>query len=102
MFKYRHKFNAVRTVNDGISFSSKREASFYDNLKILKVAGEVLFFLRQVPFHLPGNVTYRLDFMIFYANGDIRMVDVKGFKTKEYIMKKKMVEVEYPIKIEEV
>jgi len=55
-----------------------------------------------VPFHLPGNVTYRVDFQLFYSDGTVRFVDVKGFKTSQYIEKKKMVETIYPVTIEEV
>jgi hypothetical protein len=97
----RHKFNAQPTTRDGYRFDSKKEAHFYDMLDLARQAGQVVFFLRQVPFHLPGNVTYRVDFLVFYANGDIRFIDVKGYRTKSYITKKKMVEALYPVTIEE-
>ena len=48
----RHKFHAKPTVYDGIRFASKKEAARYEALKLLKKAGEVLFFLRQTRFHL--------------------------------------------------
>ena len=98
----KHKFNAKKTISDGIKFDSKKEARYYDELNLRVMAGEVVFFLRQVPFHLPGNVTYRVDFQEFHTNGEVHFIDVKGFKTPEYIMKKKMVENLYPIEIEEV
>jgi len=60
----------------------------------------VLFFLRQVPFDLPGNTKYRADFMEFWTNGEVHIVDVKGYQTKEFIKNKKMVESIYPIEIE--
>ena len=96
----RHKFGAVRTVKDGISFSSKAEARYYDKLVLAQKSGSVLFFLRQVPFHLLGGVTYRADFMVFYADGNVSIVDVKGYETPEFIMKKKMVESLYPVTID--
>lgn len=96
-----HKFNAVRTEVDGISFSSKKEATYYSTLRLRQKAGEVLFFLRQVPLHLPGNVRYVVDFQEFHADGTVHFVDVKGLKTEQYKMKKKMVEAVYPIYIEE-
>lgn len=99
---FHHKFNAQRTELDGIKFASKKEAHFYENLKIRKLAGEIVFFLRQVPFHLPGNVRYIVDFMTFNADGTVKFIDCKGMKTPLYIAKKKMVEAEYPIEIEEV
>ena len=101
MIKRRtHKFNAVKTEIDGIKFDSKKESAYYVDLKIRQKAGEIVFFLRQTPFHLPGGVTYRVDFTEFHADGTIRFVDVKGVKTKDFVMKKKMVEALYPIQIE--
>lgn len=98
----RHKFHAKRTVVDDIKFSSKKEAKRYNILKSLQNVGEVIFFLRQVPFHLPGGVKYVCDFLIFWANGTVTIEDVKGFKTEIYKAKKKMVEALYPIEILEV
>jgi hypothetical protein len=98
----KHKFKAKPTETDGIKFSSKKEAKRYNNLKMLKNIGEVIFFLRQVPFHLPGGVKYVCDFLIFWTNGDITIEDVKGFKTESYKAKKKMVEALYPVEILEV
>lgn len=97
---HRHKFNAVRTEIDGIKFDSKAESKYYSNLKIKVQAGIVIFFLRQVPFHLPGGVTYRVDFQEFHSDGSVHFVDVKGMETKDFIMKKKIVEDLYPVKIE--
>lgn len=98
----KHKFRAIQTTCDGIKFPSKKEAARYNELKLLKQVGDVLFFLRQVPFHLPGDIKYVCDFMVFWTNGDITIEDVKGMKTEMYIMKKKMVENWYPIKITEI
>lgn len=97
-----HKFGAVPTKVDDIRFDSKKEARYYQDLKLRQKAGEVLFFLRQVPFHLPGGVRYVVDFQEFRADGTVTFVDVKGMKTSEYLMKKKMVESLYPIEIIEV
>jgi hypothetical protein len=100
--KFRaHKFGAVRTEVDGIKFSSKKEARRFVELRVLQVAGEISFFLRQVPFHLPGGVKYVADFVIFWADETCTVEDVKGRRTPEYIAKKKMVEAEYPITITE-
>jgi hypothetical protein len=96
----KHKYSAVRTESDGIKFDSKKEAKYYGELKLRVRTGEVLFFLRQTPFHLPGNVKYVVDFQEFHADGTIHFVDVKGMQTKQFIMKKKMVESLYPVEIE--
>ena len=97
----RHKFNAKPTECDGIKFSSKKEARYYANLKLRQMAGEIIFFLRQVPFHLPGGVRYVVDFVVFEAGGEVKFVDVKGMKTETYKAKKKIVEAVFPITIEE-
>ncbi len=96
----RHKYGAIRTERDSIKFASKKEAHYYDQLKLLVKSGIVLFFLRQVPFHLPGGVTYRCDFQEFHSDGSVRFVDVKGMMTKQFIDKKKIVEALYPVEIE--
>lgn len=98
----RHKFGAKRTECDGIKFASKKEAQYYQELLLRQKAGEVIFFLRQIPFTLPGGVRYVCDFQLFLLSGDVQFVDVKGMKTKEYIAKKKMVEAIYPVQIWEV
>jgi len=98
--KIKHKFHAKPTTVDDIRFDSKKEAKYYGNLKLLQKSGELLFFLRQVPFHLPGGVIYRLDFMEFWANEDILFREIKGFETKEWKIKKRLVESLYPITIE--
>jgi hypothetical protein len=97
-----HKFKAKPQNVDGIHFPSKKEAKRYNELLLLKKSGDILFFLRQVPFHLPGNVKYVCDFQIFWKDGSVTFEDVKGMSTPTYITKKKMVENLYPIKISEV
>jgi len=98
--KPRHKFRAVPVAYDGIKFSSTLEANYYVELKKRVALGEVLFFLRQVPFHLPGNVKYIVDFQEFHTDGSCHFVDTKGVETPEFIMKKKQVEALYPVTIE--
>jgi len=96
----RHKFSAVRCEQDDIKFSSKAERSYYNKLKLLQKAGEVVFFLMQTPFKLPGNTKYVVDFQVFYADGTVSFIDVKGMSTPMFIMKKKQVEDLYPVKIQ--
>ena len=98
----KHKYKAIITTVDDIKFSSKKEGNHYCNLKLLQKNGDILFFLRQVPFHLPGNIKYVCDFMVFWKNGDVTIEDVKGYKTRLYTTKKKLVESLYPIKIKEI
>ena len=100
--KLKHKFNAKPVTDDGIRFASKKEHKRYLELKKLEEIKEVLFFFRQTPIHLPGNVKYVLDFVVFWANGEITFEDVKGMKTPIYNIKKKQVESIYPINITEI
>lgn len=93
----RSKYGAVKTQVDGITFDSKAEARYYERLKV-EVGPEYLV-LRQPAFDLPGGVKYRADFLIVPAS-TARVVDVKGFETKEFKARKKMVEALYPIKLE--
>ncbi len=95
-----HKFHAIRTEKDSQKFDSKMEARYYDSLKLQKKAGGIVFFLRQVPFHLPGNVRYIADFQVFHSDGSVSFVDVKGHDTPLSILKRKQVEALYPVKIE--
>jgi len=100
--KLKHKFGAKPSILDDIKFASKKERKRYQELKVLQQHGELLFFLRQVPFHLPGGVKYLCDFMNFWQNGSVTIEDVKGMKTPMYILKKKQVEKLYPITITEI
>jgi len=102
MRKRYHKFGAQAIEHDGYKFPSKKEGRYYEELKLRIKAKEVIFFLRQVPFHLPGGVIYRVDFQEFHADGTVHFVDAKGMRTKEYISKKKITEALYPVRIEEV
>lgn len=96
----KNKYRAVKSYSDGWKFDSKLEARRNDILQLEVMSGEVIFYLRQVPFHLKCGVKYIVDFQIFYANGLVTFEDVKGIETPEFKIKKKMVEDEFPIKID--
>jgi len=77
--------------------------NYYRMLKDQVAAKRIQYFLRQVPFHLPGGSgKYLCDFMVVLDDGSIEYRDVKGAKTDIYKLKKKLVESHYPIKIIEV
>jgi hypothetical protein len=103
----RHKYRvapAEQREADGIRFDSKKERARYIELKRLRdETKEVVFFLRQVPFDLPGNTKYRVDFVVWWADGGTTFEDVKGMRTAMYKMKKKQVEDLYqPVHITEI
>jgi len=100
MRKLTHKFGAVRQEIDGLKFPSKLERDYYLHLKLLQKLGEVLFFLQQVPIHLPGGTKYVCDFQVFYKNGEVAFIDVKGVETDVFKVKKRLVEATYPFEIQ--
>lgn len=94
----RHKYHAVSTKRDGKNFDSKMESRYYELLKLRQKAGEVLFFLRQVPFDIPGG-KYVSDFLVFLSDGTAEFIDVKGIDTPMSKLKRKAVEELYPVEI---
>ena len=98
--KKKTKYKAIAIVKKDIRFDSKLEASYYEHLLLLQKSGEVLYHLRQVPFHLPGGVKYLCDFLIFHKCGKVRYVDVKGMMTDKSRLKIKQVVDLYPVNIE--
>jgi hypothetical protein len=96
----RHKFGAKRTEANGRTYDSKAEARYAERLELRKRAGDVLFYLEQVPVRLPGKTKYVVDFVVFEASGDVRFIDVKGMETQVFKLKKRQVEELYPFEIE--
>ena len=96
----KHKFGAVKTENDGFKFDSKMEARYYTCLKKLRdVTGEIRFFLRQAPFHLPGNIRCVIDFVVFWSDGTVTFEDVKGVETPRFKLKRTQVESLFPVEL---
>lgn len=90
---------AVPVVVDGIRFPSKAEGAYFTWLRWRQSVGDVRYFLRQVPFHLPGPTTYRVDFMVVDDAG-VHYVDVKGRVLDAFKRNKKQVEALYPVTLE--
>lgn len=109
----RTKYFSKKVVVDGIKFDSKRESEYYLKLKELEKNGIIKDlelqkeFVLQEKFKL-GNKTrreicYRADFTYVTTEDDkLHVVDVKGFRTEVYRLKKKMFEYKYGIELEEV
>ncbi|WP_373325659.1 DUF1064 domain-containing protein [Sporomusa paucivorans] len=102
----KHKYGAIRTIVDGIPFDSKKEAVKYQELKLLKMAGEIVELELQPEFVLQEAyirhgkpikaIVYRADFRAKYKDGRVVVMDTKGFRTKEYLLKKKLLLARYP------
>lgn len=100
MRKFGHKFKSKPVTDDNHRFPSTLEWKYFKHLELLRLKGDVLFFLRQVPIHMTGGTKYVVDFLIFMSDGSCRFVDVKGMETDTFKLKQKIVEDIYPIEIE--
>lgn len=106
----RPKYGNRKTVVDGITFDSAREAKRYGELLLLYKAGEIGEPALQPEFKIVVNgveiCKYRADFSyrVLDPPYHLRIVveDVKGVRTPVYRLKKKLVEALYGIQIREV
>lgn len=107
------KYRNVRVVVDGEKFDSKREAAYWQQLKYREKAGDLTRLERQSPwdlstdlFNQPGQravvCRYISDFCYFDRDEHLHVVDAKGKRTAIYELKKKWMELEHGIVIEEV
>lgn len=106
------KYKSKKTEVDGIVFDSKKEAKRYQELKKLLESGDIQNLELQKKFVLipaqringkcvERECAYKADFT--YKVGDMTVVeDTKGFKTKDYIIKRKLMLKVYGIQIREV
>lgn len=108
----RTKYGSTKVTVDGLTFDSKKEATVYGKLKLLKRAGEILDFELQPEYEYQVNYTtqfskgsmtvkrkYIADFRVYFNDEHEEVWDVKGFKTAIYKQKKKIIEKLYGIKI---
>ena len=111
--KKQNKYNNKKVFVDGIKFDSKKEANYYVSLKLLEKAKKITEVKLQVPFVLLEDyvlngkkhkgIKYIADFCyIDVETGKYVVEDTKGFRTKEYQIKKKLFESKYKIEIKEV
>ena len=98
----KSKYGAKKTSIDRHVFDSKKEAEYYQELKLKLRAGAIKGFCLQPIFILAPGLKYKADFIVFNEDGTYEIIDVKGFKTKEYKVKKKVFEDKYDLKIKEV
>ena len=121
------KYGSKKTVVDGITFDSKKEAKRWIELKQLEQAGQIFNLQRQVKFSLipaqrepdiigprggrnqgkliEREAYYIADFTYFENNErlfEMVVEDVKGIRTPEYILKRKLMLLVHGIRIKEV
>jgi hypothetical protein len=97
------KYGNVKTNG----YASKREAKRAQELKLLQQVGEISDLREQVPFELiPKQLGERackiiVDFT-YKENGITVVEDAKGFKTPEYIIKRKLLLQVHGLRVREV
>ncbi len=96
------KYRANKTSVDGHTFDSLKEANYYNDLKLRLKCNDIKGFCLQPIFILAPGLKYKADFIIFNNDGTYDVIDVKGFKTKEYIAKKKVFEDKFNLKLTEI
>lgn len=117
------KYGNKKIYEDGEVFDSKKEYRRWKELILLVKAGEISKLQRQVKYTLipsqrepdirgprggirPGKliereVSYIADFVYTDKAGQIVVEDCKGLRTKEYILKRKMMLAVHGIRIKE-
>lgn len=124
MSKYH---NQVTITSDGIKHASQKEATRWCELKLLERAGKIADLRRQVEYELipaqyetyerfskrgeklgdgmrvaERRVVYVADFVYIDENGQEIVEDTKGVRTKEYIIKRKLMRYMWGIAITEI
>lgn len=98
---YYSKYKAKKTTIDGITFDSNAEAKRYKELKLLERGGAIQNLSLQPRFILQEGfvnadtlqkeraIKYKADFQ-YTENNETIVEDVKGFKTSDYKIKRKL------------
>ena len=118
-----NKYKSHKTNANGVIFDSKKEYDRYIELTLLSRSGAIKGLKRQVKFELiPAQyepdiinprgkvkkgklieraVSYIADFVYTDDNGKTVVEDTKGFRTKDYIIKRKLLLYMHGIRIKE-
>ena len=103
--KKRSKYNNVKVELDGHVFASTKECNVYIQLRMLLRANEISDLRLQVPYQLNEGGTHSLKYIadfLYVEKGIEKVVDVKGFRTKTYLKKKRLMKKIHGISIIEV
>ena len=107
------KYGNDKTTIEGITFDSRREARRYCELVLMQRAGLISGLELQKTFELipvqkvngkcvERAVKYVADFVYTDESGTLCVEDAKGFRTKEYVIKRKLMLYRYGVQIKEV
>lgn len=123
-WNYYNKYKSHKTSVNGVIFDSKKEYNRYIELTLLSRSGAIKGLKRQVKFELiPAQyepdiinprgkvkkgklieraVSYIADFVYTDESGKTVVEDTKGFRTKDYIIKRKLLLYMHGIRIKEI
>ena len=100
------KYGSKKTQVDGHTFDSKAEARYYEQLKWLLEHKEIKSFRLQPRYTLLESfkkngktfrkIEYIADFEVKHLDNSIEVVDVKGYETPVFALKRKLFEKLYP------
>ena len=96
-----NKYRAKEKVIDGHKFPSLKEASYYLQYKAMLRTGEIKDLKLQPQYELLPSfrdnqgrleraIMYKPDFLLTYPDGRLVVVEVKGFCTRDYIIRRKL------------
>ena len=122
----KNKYKALKCSANGITFDSRKEMRRYQELSLLERAGHITNLQRQVKYVLipsqykvyerygkngqrlkdkkqllERECSYIADF-VYEINGNVIVEDTKGMKTKDYIIKRKLMLYIHGIRVKEV
>lgn len=105
------KYHNKKCEYKGLKFDSLKERNHYIVLEHLEKTNQIKDLKRQVRFELQPSfklngktiraINYIADFT-YLKDGILVVVDTKGFRTKDYLLKKKMFQYKYGMDIVEV
>ena len=108
-----NKYHNRKIVREGETYDSVKEYRRAKELELLEKSGVIKDLKRQVRFEIiPSQrgedgkvveraVTYIADF-VYFEDGNLIVEDTKGFRTKDYIIKRKLMRYLLGINIREV
>ena len=96
-----NKYNACKTTVYGRRFDSKRESEWYMMLREKHRLGKIKHFECQPTYTLLEGfrdnqgkpqkpITYTPDFLVEYDDGRREVIEVKGVRTRDYLLRKKL------------
>lgn len=103
---HHSKYHARKIEKYGRTWDSLKELREYERLLMLQRAGEIMDIELQPQFELQPKftyggkteraITYKADFKVTYNDGRIEIIECKGYKTRDYVLRRKMLLYRHP------